>query len=399
MSSAQKYRAFFSYCHADRPVAEKLHRALETYRVPPELVGKQGAYGPIPANLRPIFRDRDDMIAGHSLTKAVRDALDRSDALIVVCSPASAKSPYVQEEVRLFKSKRGAERVFPIIVAGEPGGVSNDCFPSTLRQRFDASGKMFDLTEEPIAADMRAQGDGPELAELKLIAGLLGVGLDELRKREEIERRRRTRRMAALAAAMTICAVLATGSGLYALQQKREAVAAKDRAVAAQKAEEAAKLDAQKRYEQALRLSIDSMIHRATYESVVERRPFPEMQLALKGEDNTFWDFVRQNSSKDRDHIWQELSNAMLEFSRSPPYRLARFHKEIEWAERGRAIIETVVNRDGMSDAASAAPAALDHKKLRDDLDAQIMALRSIPPNPNSRQLVCEMKDAAASRE
>ena len=37
---------------------------------------------------------------------------------------------------------------------------------------------------EPIAADARREGDGKENAKLKLIAGLLGIGYDMLKRRE-----------------------------------------------------------------------------------------------------------------------------------------------------------------------------------------------------------------------
>ena len=46
---------------------------------------------------------------------------------------------------------------------------------------------------EPIAADMRPQGDGATRARFKLLAGLLGVNFDELWHRE---RRRRIRKVA-----------------------------------------------------------------------------------------------------------------------------------------------------------------------------------------------------------
>src|SRR5262249_25813392 len=61
--------------------------------------------GPIPKSLRPIFCDREDFTAGHTLNEQTLAALDASDALIVVCSPASAQSHYVNEEIRLFRSR------------------------------------------------------------------------------------------------------------------------------------------------------------------------------------------------------------------------------------------------------------------------------------------------------
>ena len=68
-------------------------------------MGRETATGPIPKALRPVFRDRDEFTAGHVLTGQTLAALDASHALILICSSASAKSHYVNEEVRLFKSR------------------------------------------------------------------------------------------------------------------------------------------------------------------------------------------------------------------------------------------------------------------------------------------------------
>ncbi len=69
------------------------------------LSGRETALGPVPKSLRPIFRDREDFSAGGSLNDQSIAALDASAALIVLCSPASAKSHYVNEEIRLFKHR------------------------------------------------------------------------------------------------------------------------------------------------------------------------------------------------------------------------------------------------------------------------------------------------------
>jgi len=165
--------------------------------------------------LRPIFCDRYDLEAGHSLREQIIDALNFSEALIVICSPASATSPYVNEEIRLFKATGRSSRIYPIIVEGEPGDSVLECFSINLRRKVGTDGVVTDETEEPIAADMREHGDGEDLAKLKLIAGLLGVDIDELRRREESERRRRQRRLAAVAALMTVLATLAVGFAGY----------------------------------------------------------------------------------------------------------------------------------------------------------------------------------------
>jgi tetratricopeptide (TPR) repeat protein len=112
-----RYRAFISYSHADTKWANWLHGRLESFRIDRDLIGRQTAVGLIPKTLRPIFRDRDDFTAGHSLSEQTLAALDASAALIVLGSPDAAKSHYVNEEVRLFQHRaqdgaaRGDERL------------------------------------------------------------------------------------------------------------------------------------------------------------------------------------------------------------------------------------------------------------------------------------------------
>ena len=178
-----KYRAFISYSHADTNWAKWLHRALETFIIDKDLVGRETATGPIPKALRPVFRDRDEFTAGHVLTGQTLAALDASHALILICSSASAKSHYVNEEVRLFKSRHPERPVVPFIVAGKPGDTNLECFPPALRFKLDAEGQITDEPVELLAADAREEGDGKSLALAKTVAGFLGVSSDDIYRR------------------------------------------------------------------------------------------------------------------------------------------------------------------------------------------------------------------------
>ena len=115
-----KYRAFLSYSHADTQWAKWLHKAVESFKVDKDLVGRATSTGAIPKNLRPVFRDREDFTAGHTLNAQTLEALDSSAALIVICSPKAAQSHYVNEEIRLFKSRHPERPVIPVIVDGRP---------------------------------------------------------------------------------------------------------------------------------------------------------------------------------------------------------------------------------------------------------------------------------------
>jgi tetratricopeptide (TPR) repeat protein len=222
-----KYVAFLSYSHTDAAFGEAIHRELENYRIPRELIGQGGAHGPIPAKLRPIFRDRYDLEAGHSLRQQVTDAIANSQAMVVVCSPASAQSAYVNEEIRQFKALGRADRIYPIIIDGEPGDPDRECFPRALKLVVDEEGNITRFREEPIAADAREHADGPELARLKIISGLLGIDLDRLRRREAEDHKREKRFWIGISGAMAFLAVmalLATGFAWLQREEKREAL-------------------------------------------------------------------------------------------------------------------------------------------------------------------------------
>lgn len=208
--SGSKYRAFLSYSHRDTAWAKWLHRSLEGYRIDKDLVGRVTASGVIPKTLRPIFRDREDFSAGHSLNEQTIAALEASQFLIAICSPNAVHSRYVNEEIRHFKALGNPARVIPLIVDGEPSDPERECFPPAIRFKLGVDGKLTNQREEPIAADARPEGDGKEIAKQKIVAGLLGLPLDQIMRRAERARKRRNRVCAVAATAAVV--VLATGS-------------------------------------------------------------------------------------------------------------------------------------------------------------------------------------------
>ena len=218
-----RYVAFLSYSHANRAETEWLHRKLERYHLPRRLVGRETPKGLVPRRLIPIFRDRDELGVSADLGGALNKALAASDHLIVVASPASARSAYVREEIRAFKAMHGEERVFALIVAGEPnatalpGRADEEAFADSLRFQLGPDGALTDLPAEPIAADIRPNKDGRRLALLKLVAGLTGLRLDDLVQREA---QRRANRLTLIATGATAGMLLTTGLAFYANQQR-----------------------------------------------------------------------------------------------------------------------------------------------------------------------------------
>ena len=218
-----RYSAFISYSHADHACARWLHRAIETYRLPKVLVGSDSSFGPVPRRLPPVFRDRDELPASGDLGQELRGALAQSRFQIVLCSPRGARSKWVNEEILSFKRLHGEARTLALILDGEPyAGGDQECFPPALRFRLAPDGTLSGHPAEPIAADIRPGKDGRRLALLKLIAGLTGLKLDALARRDAA---RRQRRLAFVAAGSLAIAVVTIGLAIYAEAQRRVAEA------------------------------------------------------------------------------------------------------------------------------------------------------------------------------
>jgi tetratricopeptide (TPR) repeat protein len=227
-----RYRAFISYASADRAIGERFQRGIEHYRIPRVLRGRDYGYGPLPKHLTPLFRDRSDADAAVSLAETLRSALEQSEALVVLCGPASARSRWVNEEIRTFKALGREDRIFPVIVDGEPRRyhaeqAPDGAFPPALFQRVDAAGAVVsDDGPEPLASDLRPSGDGFLFARLKVIAALTGVSLTELTQRQHEAERRERIVVRSVAAAMAGLAIVAS---VAAVQAWRSAEAARER--------------------------------------------------------------------------------------------------------------------------------------------------------------------------
>lgn len=200
-----RYWAFISYSSKDAATAKKLHKRLETYSIPKDLRGRPGRDEPVPKKLFPIFRDREELPLSADLGGSIEDALRASRYLIVLCSPNSAQSRWVNEEIRYFKSLGREDRILAIILGGEPNAsddpdaAEEECFPPALRYAVDENGELTDERTEPIGGDLRPGGDGWTSIFLKAVAGVTGLGYDAFARREQKRRRRRQMVAAALA--------------------------------------------------------------------------------------------------------------------------------------------------------------------------------------------------------
>lgn len=206
MPGAGRFRAFISYAHADAGFAARLQGRLERFRLPARVAAQvEPKTGLKPGRIGPIFRDRDDLAAAHSLSQAIRDALQQSDALVVVASPAAAASRWVTQEITLFRSLHPGAPILIALASGEPA----ESIPAVLR----ADG------QEPLAADFRPDGDGTRLGFLKIVAGLVHVPLDMLVQREAQRQLRRVTMVTLVSAILLIVMASITAFALRAQAQ------------------------------------------------------------------------------------------------------------------------------------------------------------------------------------
>jgi tetratricopeptide (TPR) repeat protein len=187
------------------------------------LHGRASPVGVLGQKLPPVFRDREELASSADLEKSVRDALEQSATLIVICSPNGAQSRWVNEEIRTFRALGRADHIQCLIIAGEPNAARNsaldpklECFPPALLE---------DADFEPLAADIRPGMDGKQAAKLKLLAGIMAVGYDDLRQRDA---ERRQRRLVTIATAAVAGLVVMSALAMFALWQRSEAITQRD---------------------------------------------------------------------------------------------------------------------------------------------------------------------------
>lgn len=195
-----EFDAFISYRHGeiDSPVALELQKCLEHFRAPRGTSSDKRSF-------KRCYVDEGELSSGYDYAKQLREVLKNSKWLIVVCSPGTGDSRWVNEEIDIFLETHDRSRVLALLTYGEP----EQSFPPRLLEETPKG----DLL---IAADAR----GKELKDilrnirgdalLKLAAPMLETTFDSLKQREKIYK---LRRFSAATAAVT---ALAVAFGIYA---------------------------------------------------------------------------------------------------------------------------------------------------------------------------------------
>lgn len=196
------YDAFISYRHLpkDEKAAVRLQQLLEGHK---KTDGRS----------LHIFRDQSELLTSSDLGADIRQALEQSRYLIVVCSPAYEESKWCMEEIDYFRRLHGESNrcILLLLVEGEP----KESFPRQLKWELregstcDGTPTTVRMEVEPLSADIRADKERKMLQRLRteylrIAAPLLDCGFDDLYRRAQRQKRRRMRSITAAVVAAAI---------------------------------------------------------------------------------------------------------------------------------------------------------------------------------------------------
>lgn len=215
------YDAFISYRHSDldKFVAENLHKMLEAYRMPAEVLKKRKG---MKSKIERVFRDKEELPLASNLNDPIMEALHNSDWLIVICSPRLRESVWCKKEIETFIGLNGREKVLAVLIEGEP----EESFPEELLFRKeivtqpDGSTEEITIPVEPLAADVRGKNKKEILKNMKaellrILAAMFHMNYDDLRQRhKEQEHKRKMRYMTLGAAVCFLVSLVSIGIAL-----------------------------------------------------------------------------------------------------------------------------------------------------------------------------------------
>ena len=218
-----KYKAFISYRHIepDMQAAEKLQKLLESYKPPRNLTDKRESWR--------IFRDVSELQSSSDLSEDISNALEDSEYLIMICSPAYNQSKWCMQELMRFRELHGNtnENIITLLVDGEPDKAFPELLRFTEMKSVDESGKetTVKVEVEPLAANIRADSIKESMKKLnteylRIAAPLIGCDFNDLYQREK--KREAQRRMRIFGSAFAVLAVITVISAVSAVTIKKK---------------------------------------------------------------------------------------------------------------------------------------------------------------------------------
>lgn len=210
MKEEYTYFAFVSYRSSDEKWAKWLQEKIEGYRLPTTI---QHENSDLPkTRLRPCFRYHTD-IQPNELKSELRQKLEQSKYLLVICTPRSAQSQWVGAEIDTFVELGRRDRIIPVIVEGTPysGDPETECYNPSLLKHFPHSDNI-DEDREILGVNIHEEGSGSaymkrERAVMQIVSRMLGVSFDKIWQRQKRRIIRRTI-LSVLASLLVLAALL-----------------------------------------------------------------------------------------------------------------------------------------------------------------------------------------------
>ncbi len=202
--NSYKYDAFISYRHLgkDSLVAGKLQKLLEGFKVP------RGVDCEYTTQIKRIFRDETELTSSGDLNNEIKEALEQSRFLIVVCSEETQESKWCVQEVEYFKYLHGGhlDNILTILVNGEPEDAFMEQLCYETQEYIDENGnrQLGYYEVEPLAANVSGRNKFSTIRKLKreylrLAAAIVGCDFDALYQRHKRRRIKRAVSFSALA--------------------------------------------------------------------------------------------------------------------------------------------------------------------------------------------------------
>ena len=185
-----EYKAFISYRHNsfDRKVAVKLQKMLETFHILKKFSGEKQWK---------VFRDETELPTSDDLSQGIKEALEKSEFLIVICSETTKESRWCRQEMAYFKSLHNntTKKILTVLISGDPSEVFPEeiCWTEEIVTDLEGNKVTVKAEVEPLAANIVAGSERDSFKKLKgeflrIAAPLLGISYDALKQRQRTYR-------------------------------------------------------------------------------------------------------------------------------------------------------------------------------------------------------------------
>jgi hypothetical protein len=213
-TNGRAFDVFISYSHdQDGDVASALQAGLQRIAKPWYRLGAMQ-----------VFRDRTNLSANPDIRAAINAALSTSDYLLLIGSPSSASSPWVQQELDAWLKNRPAKNILLVLRSGDAlwnRGENDFDWTSTTAFSFSLKGRYYD---QPFWVDLRKTSahESLTLSDLRfadavatLAATIKGVHKDQIIGEEFRQKKRLRQTVLAVIFLLTLLASLAFWQGSY----------------------------------------------------------------------------------------------------------------------------------------------------------------------------------------